>query len=593
MTSDLNLAEAFQEGRAVLAGPQERSGNGLRLRRFVSYCVFASLLGPVSPSALCSQGGSAKNNGQEPARKRRITVRDAIRMTQFGNPEYLNGILARDNVARFSPDGTKFVIVLKKGNIDLNLNEYWLVMYQVRTPFHIGPPEVLARLSSSSARPAIEDVKWLDNRTLTFLGEKPGQLHQVYALKCDTKQLQRLTDHRTNLVAYATSASNGDIAYAAEKPTQAILTGRTKREGIAIEGQRLVDLIRGEIRPSPGDSQDLFLRRGRYTKVQKRLDVSGVLSWAGRLWFSPNGRYLIVMTRITDYPESWKDYEDLHLQKDVQAKHAKDTPHSVFQYAVVDLESGKSRPLVDAPIGRGHTGILWSPDSQFVIVAGTFLPLDDSEPAERKTRQSQRFITEVKIPNRELVPITHEELKLRGWDKRTNSVLFEATKYGTADLGGKLVAYKEVSGGWERITAIDSDLDEGNHIEVTLEEDMRTRPRVFATNLKTGEKRMLLDLNPDFNNIEFGRVEEVSFKATDGHEVRGGLFRPPDFQAGKRYPFVIQTHGWNPKRFWIDGPYTTAFAAQPLAAKGFVVLQLEKGSSKTSTQEEAKEEMTA
>jgi hypothetical protein len=85
---------------------------------------------------------------------------------------------------------------------------------------------------------------------------------------------------------------------------------------------------------------------------------------------------------------------------------------------------------------------------------------------------------------------------------------------------------------------------------------------------------LLLDQNPQFSHLDFGKVEAVTWKATDGHEVLGGLYFPPDYITGKKYPLVIQTHGFDPSRFWIDGPWSSAFAAQPLAAKGFLVLQV-------------------
>ena len=44
--------------------------------------------------------------------------------------------------------------------------------------------------------------------------------------------------------------------------------------------------------------------------------------------------------------------------------------------------------------------------------------------------------------------------------------------------------------------------------------------------------------------------------------------------SGTRYPLIIQTHGYNKNRFWADGPFTTAAAAQPLANRGFLVLQV-------------------
>ena len=74
--------------------------------------------------------------------------------------------------------------------------------------------------------------------------------------------------------------------------------------------------------------------------------------------------------------------------------------------------------------------------------------------------------------------------------------------------------------------------------------------------------------------LALARVEEVAWKTSRHNEVKAGLYWPVDYVAGKKYPIVIQTHGWSPDRFWIDGPWTTAFAAQALAGKGFFVLQV-------------------
>ena len=70
------------------------------------------------------------------------------------------------------------------------------------------------------------------------------------------------------------------------------------------------------------------------------------------------------------------------------------------------------------------------------------------------------------------------------------------------------------------------------------------------------------------------RVELITVKAKDGHEVDGGLYYPPHYKPGTRYPLVIQTHAFSPDEFWINGPWNSAYAAQPLAAKDIVVLQL-------------------
>jgi dipeptidyl aminopeptidase/acylaminoacyl peptidase len=83
----------------------------------------------------------------------------------------------------------------------------------------------------------------------------------------------------------------------------------------------------------------------------------------------------------------------------------------------------------------------------------------------------------------------------------------------------------------------------------------------------------LEELNPQLSKLQLGRVEELVWHDPGGAEVEGGLTYPSDYQPGQRYPLVIQTHGFNRNRFTLDGPWSSAFAAQPLASKGFFVLQ--------------------
>jgi hypothetical protein len=82
-----------------------------------------------------------------------------------------------------------------------------------------------------------------------------------------------------------------------------------------------------------------------------------------------------------------------------------------------------------------------------------------------------------------------------------------------------------------------------------------------------------MDMNPQFDSIKFGKVVEISWAGTDGRDWRGGLYLPPQYEPGNEYPLVIQTHGWDPNKFWIDGVSNAGYAAQALAARGFVVAQ--------------------
>lgn len=79
----------------------------------------------------------------------------------------------------------------------------------------------------------------------------------------------------------------------------------------------------------------------------------------------------------------------------------------------------------------------------------------------------------------------------------------------------------------------------------------------------------------DFNDSLIEEVllsypERFTFTASDGKEIEGWIMKPPDFDASKKYPVVVEIHG---------GPrtsYGNAFMHefQVLAAKGFIVAYL-------------------
>jgi dipeptidyl aminopeptidase/acylaminoacyl peptidase len=108
---------------------------------------------------------------------------------------------------------------------------------------------------------------------------------------------------------------------------------------------------------------------------------------------------------------------------------------------------------------------------------------------------------------------------------------------------------------------------------------------IAATDIKPGEVHALenaelrtLTHHNDTLMSEFllGATEEFSCKAKDGNEVHGLIVKPPEYQAGKRYPTLLRIHG---------GPngqdqHAFNFERQLFAANGFVVVAVNyRGSS--------------
>jgi len=51
--------------------------------------------------------------------------------------------------------------------------------------------------------------------------------------------------------------------------------------------------------------------------------------------------------------------------------------------------------------------------------------------------------------------------------------------------------------------------------------------------------------NPNLRDIALGEVTVYKWKDKAGRDWKGGLFKPVPYDAGRRYPLVIQTHGFS------------------------------------------------
>jgi hypothetical protein len=548
-----------------------RSGCSWALIASTSF-LFPSVQRTFQTIAYADSSGRRVTNTTES--RRPVTVADAVDMTRFGDPLYEAGLSSKGTVAKFSPDGTRFVLVLRKGNIRRNTNEYSLLLFQTNDVFRSPKPRVLASMASSSNRPAINEVTWLaDNDTILFLGERPGERTELFSVQCSSRKLHKLTNHPTNLTSFSATSTGGRIVYSAEGDESRFVNKEILRTGLHVSSEYVSDLVAGNFQGQFPD-QELFAQKLGEQKPKLERIQGQIEPGEPKISLSPNGDYFVVQTEVRAVPGTWGQYNDAFLKILTSQAGLLHYRTRVYQYEVVDLRTGMSSVLLDAPIPVDlGSEVSWSPDSRSVVLSDVYLPLDVSGAAEQTIRKATRFLIEVNIPSREFEKISDEDLRLLDWDPKTNGLVCESGRM--TSLAGKPVSrvyFHKIEGRWEKLAAPATTAL--RTLEITLEEDMNTSPRIVALDPEDSRKSLLMDLNPDFKNLAFGRVEQVEWTDTAGNKVSGGLYWPPDFVAGRKYPLVIQTHGFNPDRFSIDGPWGTAFAAQPLASKGVFVLQV-------------------
>jgi hypothetical protein len=507
--------------------------------------------------------------------KRPVTVADSIEMTRLADSSYTSGGLSKGIVGKFSPNGEYFAVVLRRGNLQRNTNEYSVRVF--RTAALSSPPRVLVSVASGSNRPTIKDVTWLgDNDTILFLGEQDGEHGQIYSVRRSTGVIRRLTSHLTNVTSF-TSTANGDcIVYSAESPVSTFATATSERRGIHVALDASVsDLIRGQPSQEFAD-QKLFIKK-RDRKGQVTARIEGSLAFAdAKIFLSPNGKFFAVQTEARDVPARWREYNDKFLQVLLAGSGPLNGRIPVYQYELVDTEMGNSRILIDAPI-RPNWGseVAWASNSASVLVSDMYLPLAGVSQAEQESRKSKTFLVEIKVPSRDIVKVSDQDLRLIAWDRKNNSVVCELGKLDS--LNGRPVPkvyFRKKAEVWSQLESPPATDETVPRLSIVLDENLNEPPRIVAVDIASGRRTLLVDLNPQFDHHTFTKVEPVTWRSGLGSEIKGGLYWPLGYVAGERYPVVIQTHGFTPDRFWIDGPFTTAFAAQALAAKGFFVLQV-------------------
>lgn len=103
---------------------------------------------------------------------------------------------------------------------------------------------------------------------------------------------------------------------------------------------------------------------------------------------------------------------------------------------------------------------------------------------------------------------------------------------------------------------------------VGISESPNTPPDIRLVDIGSRKQTLLTNLNPDYEHIEVGEIQDFRWTNRYGSRSEGELIKPVGYEPGKRYPLVIMGTNFG-HEFVTAGAY---FAPQSLANAGFVVL---------------------
>ena len=555
---------------------------------------------------------------------RHFTVKDSIEMARFerGGGEPV-----------LSPDKKYFATVTSRGLLSSNEIEstLWLLSSrEVRESLRASGvttvlvPRILARLAAiprleylNSYELLITNVRWApDSQSVFFLGQNSRGKRQLNQADVRSGAVHTLTPVDYDVIQFEFAGSN--IAYVAAPPGKSKPAGETiNSDARDVTGVPLRSILFPDMTDRQEPNELWLVSKGKNHRVidQNTRQPVRVPKFppvpTSVLSPSSDGRTAIVLVPLKAIPSSWELYEPPFPYLKINSK---DTNRAAIfwpsQYVAVNLNTGKTEVLVNAPnawaLGSADTNqAVWSSDGRRLLLTNTYLPLEGLDEREVSKRLHYCRATVVEVVSNAsscLVFSTYDTseqyLMAASFGESDKEVVLQFSNASNRTTEERYV-YK--NGAWQS-AGPPTDRDnqgrgpihgqaESADLSLAIKQDLNTPPALWATDRKTGKSKEIWDPNPQLATFDLGEVSEFRWKDKEGYEWIGGLVKPPDYVPGKRYPLVIQTHGFVEEEFMTDGAYTTASAARPLASAGIVVLQVPTRNDHLVTGDEASDQI--
>lgn len=517
------------------------------------------------------------------------TVQDVVEFTRIVEPR------SREPEAiqqQLSPDGTRVFIVVRKPSVSSDMNRYEIQLLHL-TPARLSErrptsPEVVfafeTEQDSYDLDPAIQQVQWWDDRSLTFMGRLKDGIQQVYRLDLPTRELVQVTRGTTPVVSFAASKDLRRIVYAAQVPNPPLKDGA---RSIVIGNQSFwsvktgQDRLAGQIRKyrfyvtDSGSSQqprplgEPFFE-SNYAKPRASISPDG--RWALLPRYESPEKTIAWSRQYSMVNELLKEYGQ-PLRADPLFYFS--SPHTFVARRVVAwrLDDGREQDVVDAPddalagVNQTRVDKIWQGNGTSVVLAGTHLPIT---PGGRASTASHVI---------EYWPDTGRWAVIATLAGRLDDARPRVDGFELTDSGKRRVFRRIAGAAWHEVSGPTPASEGAAPVwSPRIEEGLNEPPDVYAKG-PAGEMVRLTTLNPQFNVKTWGTVKPYTWRDAKNRQWQGGLLEGEGTVGRSKLPLVIQAYAFSSNRFFLDGPNTwyggtSAFAGRAFAREGVLVLMM-------------------
>jgi dipeptidyl aminopeptidase/acylaminoacyl peptidase len=249
---------------------------------------------------------------------------------------------------------------------------------------------------------------------------------------------------------------------------------------------------------------------------------------------------------------------------------------------IVDLESGEPHKATDDPhpsFYNGYRAPLWNSSGESLYFLG--------DNAVWRISVKNRAINQVAmIPNKNLIEIVANSAGNRFWSEDDAHSMVVITRddetkqagFFKIDLTtGKSLKLLEESKQYSRPALFYLGASDDGRRIVYVAQDVKHPEDLWLSDLDFQKTRQLTRTNPEFSGYQMGTSRLIEWRSTNGERLRGALLLPPDYQAGKRYPLIVNVYGGDlgsnkVNEFGLGTFCDISQNMQLLATRGYVVL---------------------
>lgn len=410
-----------------------------------------------------------------------------------------------------------------------------------------------------------------------FLAADEKMVFQVYRLNTDSGEAVKLTNGLTHVFDYAVLKKSDTLIYKTgvvpnnnDCSREYYRVGVRRQDEIICQWNELSLLNNYFVKqPSAAPAEVYSLRLNDKlppVKILSNYIVYGSLSDAV---LSPNGKNIILTVESKNSLDPSK--EDVNLVSQESYRRAMSIYNedimerwAIFKYYVVANISGEGAHVLNtAPISvEENLGSAYWIDNDRILISGVAVDTAEMKAAKEAVyHTATRKYHHVKDNLNDIV-LLNNSLTLGSRGEAVGEGRCNKTLYGDND----------------EFTSEDSCYVDNNKFKVRVYtgEKYNKMPDIWVKDLINGTSMRLLELNPQLNNVAMGDVRLFNWSDDSGRDWRGGLVYPPGYKAGRKYPLVVQTYGFDPNTYLMDGAYfaTAPYAAQAIASRGIIVLQM-------------------